>query len=101
MDERSGEEVRNITSVLRADPRTENFQIRDRVTSEWRQVSLEDQCAGVHDLDLPQSVDQDVRIQFNLARNLLVIRMVRISVPFAQPIAGTALPRASLAAPCA
>jgi hypothetical protein len=72
VDERTGEELRSAATALLPDPRSEGFVIRDRGSSHWRKMTLDDQCAAVRDLELPSAVDPEVRHQFDLARNLLI-----------------------------
>jgi hypothetical protein len=72
MDDRSGEDVRSLSTVLLPDPRNLYWVILDRRNSTFRSRSIEDACDDASDLDLPDGVELDVRQQFDLARNLLV-----------------------------
>jgi hypothetical protein len=72
MDDRTGEEVRTIATAYLADPRSDGFVRYDPATGDYRPITLEDHCRAVADLALPETVEDDVRHQFDLARNLMI-----------------------------
>jgi hypothetical protein len=67
------EEFKPLDSLLQMDTRNELWHVQDPAAqSGTRPIRLEDRYASVADIQLPQSVPEQVQSGFNMARNLWV-----------------------------
>ncbi|MDP3298033.1 MAG: hypothetical protein Q8N09_10700 [Thermodesulfovibrionia bacterium] len=66
------EKFKALDQIYQADARSLYFSIVDRETGEYRPLELKDIYETVASVELSPSVPEDVRSQFNVAKNLAV-----------------------------